>query len=99
MAKLKSTEKIVLTVLEESTQARQDDYVLMFLVCEKLNKDILDKPFGMAMYNHKILNMPNWETVTRCRRKIQAERPDLANPKTVEKRKKEEEEYRAYAIS
>lgn len=99
MAKLNSTEKIVLTVLEESPLARQDDYILFCRVCEKLTPDIMNYPFWLVLANHKLHKLPNWKTIERCRRKIQANRPDLANPKTVAKREKEEKEYRAYAIS
>lgn len=99
MSKLATMENVVLSVLEESVLARKDDYVLMYLVCDKLNPQINTMPFGTAMYHHKDYNMPNWETVTRCRRKIQEKRPDLVAPETAKKRHKEEEVYREYALS
>ena len=98
MSKLHTMEKIVLEVLEEHPQTRQDDYILMLKVCEKTNPKILDCTFKLAMKLHHF-QMPNWETVTRCRRKIQAKRPDLVAPVTARKRRKQEEEYRKYAKS
>ena len=96
MGKLQTMEKLVLQMLEEYPQTRQDDYILMLKVCEKINPDILNKPFQLVMKTHHFF-MPNWETVTRCRRKIQAKRPDLVAPVTARRRQKEEAEYREYA--
>ena len=97
MEKLQTTEKVVLEILETSPAARADDYVLMWLVCYKTNPEICEKPFADVMYHHKSLGLPNWETVTRCRRKIQEKRPDLVAPETARKRRKEEDRYREYA--
>ena len=97
MSKLNTMENVVLQVLENSPAARSDDYILMWLVCEKLKPEIIEKPFADVMYNHKLWGLPNWETVTRCRRKIQAKHPELVSLETVRKRRKEEAEYREYA--
>lgn len=97
MAQLKSMEKIVYEVLNFSPLARKDDYVLMWLVCEKLTPDLCNKPFGDVMYNHKDFKLPNWETVTRCRRKLQEKHPELRNPKTATYREVERRDYVAYS--
>lgn len=97
MAKLKTMEKVVLQVLEESPLARKDDYVLIWLVCQKLKPELVEKPFADVLYHHKALGLPNWETITRCRRKIQEKRPDLVAPETAKKRRKEEQEYIEYS--
>ena len=99
MAKLNTIEKMVLEVLEQSPLARADDYVLMWLVCEKTKPELSEKPFADVLYNHYAWGLPNWESVTRCRRKIQAKRPDLVAPETARKRRKEEKVYREYATS
>ena len=96
MAKIQATEKIVLEILEEYPPARRDDYILMLKVCEKTNPTVINFPFWLVMRNHSF-SLPNWETVTRCRRKIQAKRPDLVAPETARKRRKQEKEYREYA--
>lgn len=98
MAKLHTMEKIVLEVLEKCPNTRLDDYILMLEVCKKTNPSVVNYPFGLVMQNHHF-NIPNWETVTRCRRKIQAKRPDLVAPFTARKRKNEEEVYKEYARS
>ena len=72
----------------------------MWLVCQKLKPEITEKPFADVLYHHKALGLPNWETVTRCRRKIQEKHPDLqATVTTRRKRHKEEQKYREYAHS
>lgn len=97
MSRLQTMEKVVLEILEESHLARADDYFLMHCVCEKLCPEIIGEPFGKALIMHEELEMPNWETVTRCRRKIQEKRPDLVSPIKAKKRSEEEERYREYA--
>ena len=97
MSKLNTMEKVVLEVLEQSPISRADDYALMWLVCEKIKPELVEKPFADVMYHHHTLGLPNWETVTRCRRKIQAQRPDLVSPNTARRRRKEEKVYIDYA--
>lgn len=99
MAKLNTMEKVVLKILEQSPLARKDDYVLMWLVCGEIAPAVNEMKFADAMYNHKENKMPNWETVTRCRRKIQEKRPDLIENETKRLRKEEERVYREYAKS
>lgn len=99
MTELQTLESVVLSVLESSIAARKDDYVLMWLVCEKIKPEIVEKPFADVLYNHVAWGLPNWESVTRCRRKIQAKRPDLVVESTARKRRKEEKRYMEYAIS
>ena len=94
---IQTMEKIVLEILEKSTLARKDDYVLMWLVCEKLKPEIVEKPFADVMYNHNNLGLPNWESVTRCRRKIQHNRPDLVEKETARRRYNRIEEFKSYA--
>ena len=97
MSKLKTMEKVVLQILEEKPATRKDDYVLMLEVCNKLCPDVLYHEFRTALYCHNALKIPSWETVSRCRRKIQAKRPDLDERETRKRRNEEEELYREYA--
>ena len=97
--KIHTWEKVVTEVLEESPLARSDDYVLMYLVCEKINNRLLDLPFGRVIFHHEAMRMPSWETITRVRRKIQKNRPDLVDKEAAKKRHKQEVVYREYAKS
>lgn len=99
MSKLNTMENVVLKILENSPAARKDDYVLMWLVTSELKPNLAEQRFADVLYNHKENGLPNWETVTRCRRKIQQKRPDLIIEGTARKRHKEEEIYKEYAKS
>lgn len=96
MSKFSTTENLVLKVLEECKEARQDDYILMLKVCGELNPSVLRRPFFEVMSNHR-KELPNWETVTRCRRKIQEKRPDLAVSTILRKRREQVQDYVDYA--
>lgn len=97
MSTLQTIENTVLSILEENPKARSDDYILMVCVCEKVCPELMNYPFWLVMENHYENNLPNWESVTRCRRKIQEKRPDLVAPKTAKNRHKKEKKYREYA--
>lgn len=97
MEKLQNMELIVELVLEEWPVTRNDDCLLMVGVCKKLGVDIYNISYRDAMVKRKKLNIPNWETVTRCRRKIQERRPDLISPKAEQRRRKAESEFKSYS--
>lgn len=97
MAKFKKYENVVLNILKSFPLARSDDYFLMSKVCEQLNPDVCSKPFKQVMQQHKTLGVPNWETVSRCRRKVQEKHPELKNPETAQIRAIEQEDYKGYA--
>lgn len=96
-AKLLKLEKLVTEILENSTAARNDDYILYKKVCERLYKTSLEMPLCEVLTNHKEL-LPNWESVSRVRRKVQERRKDLLGDKrTRQKRKEREADYIGYA--
>ena len=88
--KLESVEAIVLKNLKEYPESRADDNYLYCLVCLDINKDILDIPFSEVMANSKKYGLPSPATVSRCRRKIFIERPEL-NPNLVVRKEREME--------
>ncbi len=97
MPNLLSTEKLVLQVLEEQPKTREDDYLLMLFVTAKINIDLLNQSFSDVMLGRHNNGLPNWETVTRCRRKIQEKNPHLRNEKKAIYRKIEEQKYIEYS--
>lgn len=99
MSKLKTLEKAVLEVLEDTPEARGDDFILLLEVSKRTGAQITGRHFTDAMRHHKELKIPNWKSVERCRRKIQAERPDLISPEAAKKRHKAEETYKEYSHS
>ena len=97
MSKLKTLENVVLEVLENDIASRDDDFILLLEVCNRTGADIAGRAFAYAMAHHKELGIPNWKSVERCRRKIQARRPDLISPEAAKKRLEAKEAYTEYA--
>ena len=96
MSKLNKIKNIVLRVLEKNTEARKDDFVLFSLVCDEMG---VPSNFDLRtmLNNHRLFGLPSWESVSRARRKIQAEQPELKDAEMAEIRADEEKEYREFA--
>lgn len=97
-------ENIVLEVLNENEEARNDDMKLYLYVCEKVNpypafdRDIASFTFATVMNHYRELKLPHFESVRRSRAKIQKEIPELrGNRACRHNRKLLEELYREYA--
>lgn len=97
-------ENIVLEVLKENEEARNDDMKLYLLVCEKVNPfpscdlDIGSYSFASVMCHYRELKLPHFESVRRSRAKIQSEIPELAGCRACRHNRKELENlYRKYA--
>ena len=89
---------LVKKVLETYPVARDSDNKLYYLVCKKLNPAIDNYPFAHVLLNFNTLNLPNYETVGRVRRKLQERYPELAASKEVQKARSEKEQaFREYA--
>lgn len=97
MARLKQLEPLVLDALERSHRARSDDFILYYLVIRMLHPRAVRDRFCDVMKGHEALCLPSFESVSRCRRKIQAKREDLRDETAVEIRAKEQEDYRNYS--
>ena len=82
---LKKIESVVEDILEIDEQARGDDKYLYVEVCKVFNPRILDVPFGSAMKNFNVFEVPAIESVGRLRRKVQSEKPWLMAPDKVRK--------------
>ena len=93
--KLKKLEIIITDILKEDKNAQSDDFVLYYRVLQKLDintKETL-KTFLMRA---KRLKMPIFESVSRVRRKIQKENPDLVDKITRIKRFENMKNYKNY---
>lgn len=94
--KLKKLEPVVLAVLEEDETTRKNDFILYAGVLKKLGLN-LNMSVDTFLYLAKgWLKAPPFESVTRCRRKIQKFRPDLQDLKTALAREESEEVYKEY---
>ena len=106
-----SLEELVQRYLEQVPSTRSDDFMLYFFVAADIygdngfnpspgETDMLNLKIGDFIMNHNFYGLPAFESVTRARRKIQSNHPELCDEKTKELRAKREEEFRErYASS
>lgn len=78
---------IVEEILTTSEDARRDDNILYFKVCEKLNSGVLDTKLGDFLLTVDSFDLPRFESVGRARRKLQAENPKLRPSKEVQQKR------------
>lgn len=98
MKEIKNTQKIVERVLRNYPDARNSDHILYARVCAELGDDYKNISIVFAFMNRKALKLPNFETVGRCRRKLQNIYPELAGDAEVEyERSVKEEAFKEYA--
>lgn len=99
--KLDKVENIVKTILEKEPEARSDDMYLYYMFCTKYSY-IPDNAFYKIFKDSEYRNntgLAVFESVSRARRKIQAEDESLRPPKKVQDaRNNKEAEYINYAI-
>lgn len=99
MNKLYKVEDVVKEVLTEVPETRDDDFLLVTHVYYKLDPEIVGIPFNVVMLGHKELNLPYFESISRARRKLQAEYEELRPSKEVEDaRINKQSDYINYAI-
>lgn len=91
----KEIHKLVLQTLIDYPKTRSDDYLLILKVLDYFVEPQMT--LEAVMEQHALLGIPSIETITRCRRKIQALRPDLVDEEARKRRKKEEAEFKEYA--
>ena len=78
--------------------ARNSDNILYIEVVRLIDQQVLRLPLAVVLQNLKDYNLPSIETVGRCRRKLQAQFPELRANKAVEEFRSElEKEFREWA--
>ncbi len=73
---LQKTKKLVKETLEENVEARSDDSILYFEVCNKV-ENMHGLLFEDVLKNRQYYGLPSYATVVRARRKIFEEYPEL----------------------
>ena len=96
--KLRMLEPIVYDILLNDPQTRKDDYLLIEQVIDRIIPT-QDLSFKNVMINHKELGLPSLESITRCRRKLQAGNPDLVDNETQAYREEKIDDYIQYALN
>lgn len=98
MKNLKTIEELVKEILSHNTDARDDDMTLYVYVCRSCLPDVKDMQFETVLLHYRSLGIPNLESVSRIRRKLQAKYPELASTPEITKRKKAHERmFRKYS--
>lgn len=89
---------IVKEILEEDELARKDDNYLILRVVQIMHPEEVGKTFVDVMFNAK-KNKINFESIRRCRQKVQQKHPELKDIETAEARFEEQSEYQRFAIN
>lgn len=96
MKHLKKLEQIVEEILTNDELSRKDDCYLILKVISKLYPYEVGKQFETVMFNAKSKGI-SFESITRCRRKLQEKNPELKDEKIAEIRGKKQKEYIKYS--
>ena len=98
---------LVKKLLKEKEELRGNDDLLYLTVLRvvhpywdngRINTDIENAPIGEFFKMRKSLKLPTFESVTRCRRKVQEENAELKPCEWVqESRKRQEEKFYKFA--
>lgn len=89
MAKAKNIEPLVKEALINNPKARGDNFILYAEVLR--NFASIDRlTFAEVCTHHVTLGIPSLETITRCRRKLQENNPDLRDEEAARIRDLEE---------
>ena len=98
MKNIKKISDVVKHILISVPDTRSNNKLLYCLVCEEMNPNALALPFGIVFSELEKYSLPNPETVTRCRRRLQEKYPELsANDKVARYRAEQEQKYKDYA--
>lgn len=92
---LRETENIVYEVLSKNKRARKDDFILYGAVIKQQGVNLNQSLMEFLAYA-KERKMPSFETVSRCRRKLQAQNEDLVDLDTKEIRMEQQQEFLRY---
>lgn len=95
--KLKTLEETVVEILKTRPITRGDNFLLYGTVLARLGID-LNMSVKDFLRQHEKLKAPSFESVTRCRRKIQEYGELLPDTKTIQKREQEQDKFYAYGL-
>lgn len=99
MNKIKCVEDTVLAVLKRNKKARCDDFILYGSVLKEIGVDLQQTSLYDFLATAKSSGMPSFETVTRARRKLCEQYPELVDVVTQEARDLKKESFIEYSKS
>ena len=92
---LKQLKDIVIETLKQGKTFRENDDLLYLTICIKLFSNrgsITNMTVADFFTNRKKYGLPTFESVSRCRRKVQEERPDLKPCEKIQKARDDKRE-------
>lgn len=95
MRKINKLEPLVKEALKNDECKRDDFLLYLTIIGNIVNVNISIKS---ALENHKILGLPSFESVTRCRRKLQERDNSLKIESVARKREAYQKEFIDYAM-
>ena len=84
--------KLVEKILREHPETRDDDMRLYVWICHETCPASMIQQFSKVMWYHSDYGLPSYESITRARRKLQEQHPELRGKK-YEKRQGKQAEY------
>lgn len=99
MKGLKKIEEVVEKVLDVKKEARENDDILYLYVCEYFNRGVSSQSLSDFLQTRHKTACPNFESVTRARRKVFEKRPELKPAKIIKIRSNMEDVFIKYARS
>ena len=89
-------DKIVEQILREDELSRTDDCYLILKVVQRTHPELVGATFANVMMGARSKEI-SFESITRARRKVQRNHPELVHKETEEVRQSEQIEYIEYA--
>lgn len=90
-------EPLVLKALLSDDRCKKDDFILYLSVVEQMGVDT-NITIHSVLKNHNLFKLPSFESVSRCRRKLQERDVSLKSDEAVRIREKERREFEDYAM-
>lgn len=86
---MEKVETLVKNALERNKSAREDDNLLYIEVISQINPALINVNFLMTFMNARKMGLPAFESVSRARRKLQAENENLRGSSENQKAREE----------
>lgn len=92
-------ENLVVKILRKDVESRNSDNKLYIAVIDSIVPNGSQMPVAELFLNQKKLGIPPYESVSRCRRRVQSDCPELrGNDEIMNARRKKEKQFKDYYL-
>lgn len=77
MKDLYTTQGLVSEVLRQYPETRNSDELLYLVICKLINPKVARMPYEKVVLEANNLGLPKYDSISRCRRKVQADYKEL----------------------